>query len=763
MSSLETTVQGVARLAKPDARVELRKLVVLLGDEDWQTRRAAAAAISSSASAGETSAAELEELLADLVEALNDGIDAGRRAAAIAALEGIIAADETRAPALRHIAAAVGKASHTVRIGLAGVVGAAGGREAVALLAPLADDAETNVAAAAIAALGRTCAPEATPLLLNYLDSDNDWLRFAATGALGELGDARAVSRLELSLEDQLLQEAAAAALSEIATVESACVLARHLRAKDGALRPAVLKALVSVATDERALPNVIARRIYETARRLFREACDEEMLAELMRTTSMLDPSRVGARIIALGWSGDARALSIIARAHDDPATTNPAQLALAALADEPSALREMLAAPPELLPRSTLAAALTQVCTLEAVEAAARLGVEAADAETLEASRAALAYCRERVRQKGALALRDEAARLSESLRRNLGEARGELLIEIAETLGMLVADLPGEVIEEVGRALPSGDEETETLARLAFFDCAGRSAQSLLGMARRAQRHQSARLRIRAIEIEVERAGGNTSFVSHLADESAGVRRAAARAMRRVPNQDARRELLAALADEDIWVMAETIVTLGLVYGRDGEVRARLSEALAAPHPLCRVAAAEALSTLAETPEDWRTLAHRVRRDTFAEVRHAAMLAFAHCPQPRTVLSAARAALKDEEWPVRRAAVETLTRCSERPALRLLLDAASKEETPVRRAALRALAARHAPETVALACRAIAESDAALIEDAYAALLPWKSARPDELRAAQQTCAPRAAAIIAFILSEDESSEK
>jgi HEAT repeat protein len=769
MATTDTITDGAMHTPERGAGGELRTLTSLLGDDDWQMRRAAASAIAASISAGEVAGVEFESLLEELFAALGDNSGAGRRAAAIAALEGVVALSETRARALGRIESALVRAGSTVRIGLAGVVGAAGGAEAVRLLAPLAEDAETNVAAAAVAALGRTRSPEATPLLIRHLDDANEWLRFAAVGALGELGDARAVARLELLLEDQLLQEAAASALSEIATVDAARALARHLRSSaDGALRPAVLKSLVSIATDERALPRAVAEEIYRETRALFRAATeDEETLSELLSQTHTLDPARAAARITVLGWSGDARVVSRVAQALSEPATSSAAQAALAALIDSPRDARTiaaLLEQPPELLPRCALASALAQAETPAALEAAVRLGTSTDDEETRRTCAAAVAHAREPVLRGASPLSADARLRLADALLQSLPTAQGELLVELSETLGALVADAPPQHRTEAVAALPDGDGETQMLARLAFFERAGAAAtqdEEVGELLRAAERHTSARVRVRAVEF-AERRGAfveDASVVSHLTDEAAGVRRAAARAMRRQPTRDVRRELLAALADEDIWVTAESIVTLGARYGDDAEVRARLAEQLAAAHPLCRVAATEALSKLArDDAEEWRALAQLARRDPFPEVRHAAMCAFARCPEARTVLSAARAALKDAEWPVRRAAVEVLAASTERPALRLLSEAAVGEEAAVRGAALRALAERGAPEAVTLACRAVGETDAALVEDAYAALRACKRTCPEALSAARDTCAPRAAAIIAFVSNSD-----
>jgi HEAT repeat protein len=187
----------------------------------------------------------------------------------------------------------------------------------------------------------------------------------------------------------------------------------------------------------------------------------------------------------------------------------------------------------------------------------------------------------------------------------------------------------------------------------------------------------------------------------------------------------------------------------------------VRAHLREQLDAPHPLCRVAAAFALSPLADA-RDWRSLVQMARRDAQAEARRAAVLAFAHCVQPRTLLSVMRTAIRDTAWPVRRAAVEVLASSKEASARRLLLEMAGvkEEESAVRGAALRALADQRAPETIGLACLALSGGDATLIEDAYAALLALKPSgrTQEEMRAVSKTCPPRAAAIINTVAGDE-----
>jgi HEAT repeat protein len=750
MLSLEATLDRVERLSRSGAAADVRALLRLLGNEDWQTRRAAAEAVSSLVRA-RSEEMDTDELFRELISAVSDKTDAGRRAAAIAALEGI------GAPALPALAKALAGGDASSVIALAGLIGQVGGAEAVLLLEPLVLSGDTNIATAAISALGRTRHPAATHLLLQGLERENEWLRFAAVGALGELGDARAVPVLERLLGEHLLEEAAATALEEIASVESVAVLAGNLRDEDGRFRPRVLIGLVSLSEDERPLPAAVQEHLRRSASRLFRQSAGDATFADLLRLTATPDPLLRRASITALGWLGDERAIPVIAEALSDPAFVKAARRALSNLSGDARLLSRILEAGADLIPPLEVATAMSGAKSYQAIEAAARFSMEAADAETMEAALAVLTAGRDRLRRQHADLLDAErAAKLAESLSHLLSMAEGRALVEIAETLGLLASASPPILMERVADALHQASTDDHLLARLAFLD----NADPLRAVeeATRAGRHKSARVRLSAIEILSWRSGlrDNASLALYLTDEAAGVRRAAMRAMRRgAPTPEAQRAIHAALADEDIWVRAEAITTLGALFSTEGEARTRLREALNEPHPLVRVAAAEALADHADR-KDWSALAQAARRDSQPEARRAAILAFTRCPQPRTTLSVARAALKDEAWPVRRAGVEVMAGCNESSAHKLLLDVASneKEHETVRGAALRALAALDAPRAIRLACEVISTGDATLTEDAYASLRSSARAHRALLEETAPTCAPRAASIINFI---------
>ncbi len=808
-SSHEITLDRVARLASSGGAEDVRALAQLLGHEDWQARRAAAEAIIDHVH-NHTTETYMDELLDELLEAINgDSAHVGRRASAIAVLEGICS------KVLPRIEAEIKAAPQpAVRIALAGIICAAAETDAVELLAPLARDADTNVAAAAIAALGRTNDREATQILLDYSTSTNEWLRFAAVGALGELGDARAISRLEEFLENSLMHEAAARALLEIGSTDSCAALAKHLRNEDKSLRPALLAALVSLACGERiGQPRHISEAIRGRVRQAFRKTSDESTFSHLARMVSSAETEHARAGICALGWLGDARAVSIVAGALGKPPLAAAARQALADLSHTTPALNALLdAAQSHLIPTHEVALAINQARSFSSIEALSRLAVEASDTETLEACLTALTHAREwALELQPSQVNEDEAARVYENVRGWLAMASGTTLIEFAMLLGALARFVSDAAAKTVDDELQKRDDAT--LARLAFRQSF--SPALALEEARRAQRHPDASMRLFAIEILSEQhvSHDNIQIAAHLTDEAVSVRRKCARTLRRstatmtiAASRETSRALLASLADEDVWVKTEALLSLGALFGADEAIRARLRKELEAPHPLCRVAAAQALTAPAITachspthspaetfsPEypspthhatpqshapqtplplqthadatEWRALAQLAKSDTQTEVRRAVVLCFARCTQPRIMLSVARGALKDAAWPVRRAAINVLDACAEAGALKLLLDAAANESEPVsvRGVALRALAARDATQALPLACLALTKGDAALVEDAFAALLILKRTHRKQLLDARASYPPRAATIIGFVLAgESEAS--
>jgi HEAT repeat protein len=135
-------------------------------------------------------------------------------------------------------------------------------------LLPLLEHSDSNIAQAAIEALGALKAREAVPMLIRLLDADL-WLQFAAVAALGEIGDPRAVQPLLQAIPNDMLSEPAVEALGRIASPEALprllAILADHDRLP---LRDGILRACAAILETHPAPPSVFTR---------FRRKLDEE------------------------------------------------------------------------------------------------------------------------------------------------------------------------------------------------------------------------------------------------------------------------------------------------------------------------------------------------------------------------------------------------------------------------------------------------------------------------------------------------------
>jgi HEAT repeat protein len=751
---------------------DLRALAQSLADADWQTRRSAALTIASAVNAQRLTADEESWIFKELMQMIGSNRDVEERAAASAALEAM----PTKAlpPIIARLRSEI--EDTLLRVALARVLGQIGGAEIVHTLGPLTGDADANLAATAVAALGRARSSEATTFLLAHLEDENDWLRFAAISALGELGDERAVAQLESLLDDTQTEEIAASALADIASLEAVRALARHLfDLETSNLRPQVLKAMISIVADEQTLPRIVARHLYTEAKNLFIEQCDERTIDNLIAISESSDVKLASVVITALGWSGgdEERVFSVIRNAFASPAKRKAARRALVDLARDEHSCHKLIQALQGEISSIELAYALGEVFHAVGIEALARLYADTTrsreiDAETREQLAGAIEQVNNRLRFNHTKDIsEDDRQRLIIVLFELIKQADESARIKLAEMLGLLAHDSQTFVIEELREVLPAGDGAVEVLARLAFYE--GYDQQQATKEALRALRHPVAAVRLRAINDLEQLAPGDfeiQSLIAHLTDESPMVRRAALRALQRAPaTGEQARALQSAFADEDIWVRAEAVFALGSLFGNgDSSVRSLLQqEAMEAAHPLVRVAAVRALTVHAQTEDDWRQIAHVARKDARPEVRRAAVLAFQNCQQKQMALAFLRATLKDEHWTVRHAAVETLVRFKdERSARKLLIKEAAGAENSVRGAAIDALGQINAPEVVSTITSALNESieNEALIENATNALVNLARTGSEEVRGAIHSelrhVSPRAETIIRLILS-------
>ncbi|MEO6392449.1 MAG: HEAT repeat domain-containing protein [Pyrinomonadaceae bacterium] len=747
MTSVEQRLAEIELLKSGAAAGDVRTLLNLMGDSEWQTRRAAAAA-----------AAEIIPSLADVAErdqsinyllrAVSTPADALKRAAAIVALESL------GRLALPHLAVAVKAATPSARTALAGVIGAAGGSGAVALLEPLSREVDQNVAAAAILGLGRTKSPEALPLLLAGLEGDDEWLRFAMIGALGELGDGRAVAKLAEMLNDPLLRESAIASLAEIGTIAAAEALGAQI-ANGEEINSDALSGLISIVAQSRNLPSAIGIALQQTAQSSIRSAASSSVLDALTELLPQGETGQINACLIALGWLGELRGLPLVGRLLQDCAYAQSAREVLIALACTEAGLAEIQALAPDRLPIVEAALALGEVRSVPALEASLNLLSAAEDDESKNACLAAIGNNANWLGDRRHVLAPEKRELLIRLLLKQISLSNSKPPIELVSTLGILAQWWGPGQIGAAAKRLFSGDEEAMVLARLAFLsECAGPSAANA---AIQELRHPVARVRISAIELVARHHSNSAGFslAPHLTDESAAVRRAAARAQRSLGGgSETARALVASLTDDDVWVRVEAIGTLAVIAGSNEAVAKRLSEELLSAHPLCRVAAIEAQHRLRQP--NYSTLAALAQRDQHAEVRTAALRALSRDPRREMAATYFDCGLTDTDWAVRITAVEMTHVGDHRELSDRFAAVAEFDDVPaVRAQAIRVLADWSHPSAMRIAVAALDETTSLLTEAAFEVLVQIQQTRQAELAAHYLRCPPRAANLIHFIL--------
>jgi HEAT repeat protein len=655
------------------------------------------------------------------------------------------------------------------RIALAGIVGAAGGTAAVKLLSQFAHAAKDgNVAAAATTALGRTAHPSALPFLVEVLESGDEWLQFAAVSALGELGDSRAVPAIERLVQDSFLQEAAAVALVEIGTIDAVRALAGNLYDQSGALREPVLSAMASLYHDERLVPKLYSDQIRREIAESFRARVGPNIAINLVLIARSSNSARARYAITALGWLGDSETALVLIEALKDPSLTKSARQALADFARTESGLSALRNCLQYGLSDSEFLTAVGGIESVCAVEAVLDVLHSTQDADIIDSCMSILGSLREWLSLYLNRAGRAKDADLIASrLLEVMVQGPTRILAEIALTLAAIPQMASSSSARKTVLGLLGESSHPDRLkARLSFLEMV--RVEQAVREAFTALSNSDAVVRIRAIEIIGKHCADAASLVLHAADESTGVRRAVMRALRNsAPAPKVFRTLSAALADSDIWVRAEAIKTLGEVFSESDDSLLALRHELASAHPLCRVAAVQALSAHSafkgvsgsedsHGPATWKAIAEVAAADPQAEVRRVATLALAVCPIPELKRRVARAGLSDMAWPTQRAAVELLMSDDSSLSTKLLYGAATdmKRNAGVRGLALRGLALRAYPSALGLVCANLCSDNATLIEDAYVAARMLSASRPAKIDSVLTACPPRAASILMFV---------
>jgi HEAT repeat protein len=484
-----------------------------LGDESWRVRKSAVECL--------VHAPEDWPVAGQLIEALGDGENPGRRNAAVEAL--VRMGRRMVEPLLAAAASPDVDVRKLVVDALAGI----GSERAVPHLVAMLDDADPNVRAATADALGAIGGAEAVRALCRLaLGEDPDTLvRFSALRALARLETPLPASALKSALAEPVLRPVAFAVLGHGDDPESLEALLAGLAAPSRASREAAIEALLRRAA---RADGGSAERLLERLRAAARAApaCVEDAIRRL-------GDAELGMRLLLVQFLGVVRApesvVPLLHAAHDE-ALTEVVLGTLGGFGERIEALLDERWPGLEVEARALACELLGRSC---GAVGAARLAAALDDVDPMVRSAAARGLARRR----DPLALRVLIRRLEASAGDGEPEAQDE-------------RDAITEALVAIATAA-AADARRSTLELLASgFDGAA----------------EPVRLAVARVLREV----AGPEHAEHMSllvqDPSPAVRRAAVAALARMGAEPAAEMLHLALADEDAAVRMAAAAALG-----------------------------------------------------------------------------------------------------------------------------------------------------------------------------------------------------
>ncbi len=650
--------------------LDVRLLMLALGDSDWRVRKEAVSAARARAPS--------PQVLQGLMEAIGPGTNVGLRNAAVEALPAF------GADAVDAIAVALPQLDADSRKLATEALADCDHPTAFLILEGLARDEDVNVRATAIesvARIGLSSPDAASAILLARLKAESGFLRLAALDGLNQLGAVLPWPQIAELLADPILARPGLVAAGHCKNPLAAEPLTRALNTARGATFDAALTGLSELLRSGEAAERAVCQALKQI------DAALEQKLIELaskcsdnlsMRRTAMLLLGCVGSR---------AAADAVVSALADDSVMAEAEEALLlmgesstdAVVAGLESADAEQRARCTDLLGRLYAEQAPEQVvqavCALlddvdsQVVRVALETLAGIGDARTLEKVAEILAQARGAVRWSAETALAEIARRYPESAVRLLERAKPQ------DPNAIAAAVILGALIET--RPLSAKDEEflTDVLSHESMF--ARRAALDALAAGKSA----------RAVE----------AVAFALTDEQREVQVAAIRALGCMRNEGGEAvglphllPLVENASDDDL--LAHAVAALGDTGGAEA-VRSLRPLARAAPPPVA-VSAVEAIARIPRirhVDELIDGLSH-----PSAEVVKAALGVLVEQSDPR-VATHVGACLDHEAWDVRRLAADLLGQLGGEANVELLRAKMHVEKEPlVRDAIARALEA-------------------------------------------------------------------
>ena len=723
-----------ARSADPDARqgvaAELAKapeenfplVMELLGDRDWRVRKTIVEGLVETPTPA---------VIGQLIEALRDGTNAGRRNSATEALVRI--GEATIDPIISTLE---GEEDPDVRLSLINLLGDLRNDQGFDMLQRiLREESDVNLASAAATSLGRYRRPESLDPLIQALRRDEPWLRFHVIEALGEIGDRTALPSILPLYSESSLRKPIIEAIGRIGDVGTVNFLLRVI-ADEKKLNLMALKALVNIAETDK--PRVMREAERALIQKKVSAAFPRDKFEPLVEHLRKTPRREVRVFILkVLGWSGDERAIPILLEflAHAEVA-----DVAAQSLADFGSrATAAVLDALRNADEEDHVALLLRVVHVIAGREAVATV-IGFLDHRSPEIRKYAVETLGE---------ITDPST--IDYLLARLDDPDIACQQAAVNSISALVTAYP-EVKEatlgKIRRLLASGSVPTKINSLSVFVNIQGEGYHDELLLA---SKNEDPQIRQKAVHLmgKFSEERFADQLVLSLADESSPVRLEAIQAIVRLKPEEGLDPLLHALDDEDIWIRTAAAQALGEY--REPSAIDHLKQRLAEDLAPVKIAAIEALGKFGDATVR-EPLLESVQSDD-PEIQRAALLALARVPG-RDVTELMYEALRSDDWRRRAAAALTLGNRGERDAIPLLHERLAEDpDSYVQQATIEALDRLADPSSFPHLLAAL--ENPAIVDEVSEVLVHHKDVYREQLEAAWRTADSRRESVIAAIL--------
>ena len=288
----DVRLQTLLMLNAPDSAEDTEKLVSVLADQSWRVRKAAVQVLART---------DVNLVVPFLMKALSVGnIGLHNVRFHNSALECLT---EIGQPTIPYLTVSLHDSDKDVRIAAANVLGAIRHHDACDALIEALHDEHINVRYAAVEALSRIPSQKSVLPLTQVLEHDEDWLKLPAISALGHIGDYRATPYLMKIAKHPLFLQTVVEALGNIGDEAGIPCIIEALGSKDKEIRKTAVMSMEHMARKLDKFHAIIQQP--STYHTLFREACTEPVMLNLIEFMDDSDFNLVIAAIKLLGWSG--------------------------------------------------------------------------------------------------------------------------------------------------------------------------------------------------------------------------------------------------------------------------------------------------------------------------------------------------------------------------------------------------------------------------------------------------------------------------